>query len=202
MDSVAMDVPGDGTAPLAAEDRPAEPEPPRCLSVEIVRQGGDWRSFEALEAMIHQAAAALARHADCASADRKEASIVLAGDGMLRDLNRTYRGKDSPTNVLSFPFQAPRGGDSRGYLGDVVISVDTVRREADELNVVPAHHVQHLVVHGLLHLLGHDHETDAEAEQMERLEAEILAKIGLADPYAEHGLKIRVDERDERKASQ
>ena len=113
--------------------------------------------------------------------------MVLGSDAMLRGLNRTYRGKDAPTNVLSFPF-TPRGAadtaDGR-YLGDVVLAAETVLREAAERGTAPAHHLQHLVVHGLLHLLGYDHETDTEAAEMERLETEILASLGIADPYAD-----------------
>ena len=104
----------------------------------------------------------------------------------MRRLNLAYRGKDAPTNVLSFPFQRPPGtaGDADAYLGDVVLAAETVRREAAERGIEPTHHLQHLVVHGLLHLLGYDHETDAAAEDMEGLETEILATIGIADPYA------------------
>jgi probable rRNA maturation factor len=101
----------------------------------------------------------------------------------VRRLNRTYRGKDAPTNVLSFPSRGPAPDDG-AYLGDVVLAAETVRQEAVELGIEPGHHLQHLVVHGLLHLLGHDHQADAAAEEMERLEVEILATIGVADPYA------------------
>jgi len=109
---------------------------------------------------------------------------VLADDALLRSLNRSYRGKDAPTNVLSFPFQGPPGGAEPRHLGDVVLAVETIRNEAGEQGIAPMHHLQHLVVHGLLHLLGFDHDTVAQAEAMERLEAQILAKLGIADPYA------------------
>ena len=126
---------------------------------------------------------------------------MLANDALVRELNRTYRGKDAPTNVLSFPFQAPPGArppddvDDDGtrqchdrpeprHLGDVVLAVETVTREASAQAVPPVHHLQHLVVHGLLHLMGFDHETDAQAEVMEGLEVEILAALGIGDPYA------------------
>ena len=112
--------------------------------------------------------------------------MVLGSDALVRRLNTTYRGKDAPTNVLSFPFQSPPGAaaDAGTYLGDVVLAAETVRQEAGERGIEPTHHVQHLVVHGLLHLLGYDHDTDAAAEEMEGLESEILATIGLVDPYA------------------
>jgi probable rRNA maturation factor len=113
--------------------------------------------------------------------------VVLASDAVVRRLNRTYRGKDRATNVLSFPFQRPPGAgpmEDGAYLGDVVLAAETVAGEAAERGIEPGHHLQHLVIHGLLHLLGRDHQTDAEAEAMERLEAEILGMIGIADPYA------------------
>jgi probable rRNA maturation factor len=120
--------------------------------------------------------------------------VVLADDALVRSLNREYRGNDAPTNVLSFAFQhsakfAPsfdigRGAAEPRHLGDVVLAAETVGREARAQGTPPAHHLQHLVVHGLLHLLGFDHDTDARAEVMERLEAQILATLGVPDPYA------------------
>ena len=87
---------------------------------------------------------------------------MLGSDALVRRLNRTYRGKDAPTNVLSFPFQTPPGAaaeDDGAYLGDVVLAAETVRLEADERGIERRHHLQHLVVHGLLHLLGYDHDS-------------------------------------------
>ena len=106
----------------------------------------------------------------------------------MRRLNAAYRAKDTPTNVLSFPYQAPPGSeeDVEGarYLGDVVLAEETVAREAAERAIPPADHLQHLVVHGLLHLLGHDHAEDAEALRMEAIETAVLAGLGIADPHA------------------
>jgi probable rRNA maturation factor len=113
-----------------------------------------------------------------------EASVMLTTDDVVRGLNRQWRGKNQPTNVLSFPAPARQPGAPLRYLGDVVLAADTVHREAEEMQIDPAHHITHLVVHGLLHLLGYDHETDAEAETMERLETIILARLGIADPHA------------------
>ena len=109
---------------------------------------------------------------------------MLGSDALVRRLNRSYRGKDAATNVLSFPFQRPPGaGPEDGTdLGDVVLAAETVRLEARERGIEPRHHLQHLVVHGLLHLLGYDHQTDTAAEEMERLETEILATIGDLGP--------------------
>jgi len=107
-----------------------------------------------------------------------ELSLALADDATVRTLNRDYRAKDKPTNVLSFP--APHGP----LLGDVIIAYETLAREAAEEGVPPSDHLAHLTIHGLLHLLGYDHETEAEAVTMEALETSILAGLGIADPHA------------------
>jgi probable rRNA maturation factor len=182
-----MDSPGDSRGNLLSD--PAEPaadaEPPQWLQLTIVEEDGDWRSFGSLEEILRHAAAALAQHPRVGLGAGSTASIVLGSDALLQRLNATYRGKDSPTNVLSFPYQLPPGApDDAGYLGDVLLAAETVRREAGERGVGSADHLQHLVVHGLLHLLGHDHLTEDEASKMENLETEILAAIGVADPYA------------------
>jgi probable rRNA maturation factor len=189
------DHPGDSSPSVSTvEPVPEEPEPPSRLSVTILDEAGDWSAFASREAAILEAATALARHPDCAEARGAEACVVLADDMLVRSLNREYRGKDAPTNVLSFPFQQPaRSAPSRAigpdaaeprHLGDVVLAAETVSRESDAQGIAPAHHLQHLVVHGLLHLLGFDHDTDARAEVMERLEVQILATLGVRDPYA------------------
>lgn len=99
-----------------------------------------------------------------------------------RALNRTYRGRDKPTNVLSFPFELPPGVDD-SHLGDLVICVPVVEAEAEaQGKSIEAHHA-HMVVHGLLHLQGHDHESDDEAARMESLEIEILRQLGYDNPY-------------------
>lgn len=172
-------------SPSAPEDSP-ESEPPLRLFLAVVREDGDWSAFGTLEEPIRQAAAALVGHQRLTLAKGREASVVLGSDALVRRLNRTYRGKDAATNVLSFPYQTPPGAglEDGAYLGDVVLAVETVRLEAAERGIEPVHHLQHLVVHGLLHLLGYDHQTDADAEAMEGLEAEILTAVGVDDPYA------------------
>lgn len=164
----------------------AEPEPPGRLLLALVLEGGDWSGFGPVEEPIRRAAAALAAQPLLHIEPGSEASVVLGSDALVRRLNRTYRGKDAATNVLSFPFQRPQGAipEDGAYLGDVVLAAETVRLEADERGIERGHHLQHLVVHGLLHLLGYDHQTDAEADAMERLETDILAAVGIADPYA------------------
>jgi len=105
-----------------------------------------------------------------------ELCLVLADDALLRRLNRKFRGRDKATNVLSFP-GAPTA------LGDIVLALETVMAEAEAQHKTPAHHAAHLVVHGTLHLKGYDHETPGKARRMERLEREILAGLGIPDPY-------------------
>jgi probable rRNA maturation factor len=180
-----MTAPGDSSpSATSIEPAPADAEPPERLSLAIVEEGGDWSALASREEAIRAAAAALAAHPSCAAARGAEACIVLADDRLVQSLNRAYRGKDAPTNVLSFPFQSPPGGEPSRHIGDVVLAAETIRREADEQGAALVSHLQHLVVHGLLHLLGFDHETEAEAQIMEGLEAQILAALGIADPYA------------------
>jgi probable rRNA maturation factor len=179
-----MNDPGDSTRSIPSTHDGLETEPPERLSLTILTESEAWQTLARREQAIERVAAALAHHPRTQAARSAEATIVLADDGLVRQLNRTYRGKDTPTNVLSFPFQAPAGSQSPRLLGDVVLAAETLRREADERRIPPVHHLQHLVLHGLLHLIGFDHETDAEAEDMERLETEILAGIGVADPHA------------------
>lgn len=182
-----MSVTGDSSIHLSPQaDAPEGEEPPERLVATVVEEDGDWSGFGPVERAIQQATAALARHPRIRPARGGEATVVLGSDALVRRLNNTYRGKDAPTNVLSFPYQRPPGAaaDVGAYLGDVVLAAETIRQEAADRGIEPWHHLQHLVVHGLLHLLGHDHDTDAAAEEMERLETEVLATIGLADPYA------------------
>lgn len=112
-----------------------------------------------------------------------ELSLVLTNDAHQQELNRQWRGRDRPTNVLSFPDGTPLPGGGR-LLGDVVLALETCRREAREQGKPLADHAVHLVVHGVLHLLGHDHEREDKAEVMEALEVRLLESLGIADPYA------------------
>lgn len=109
-----------------------------------------------------------------------EIVILLTDDETVRDLNARFRGKDRPTNVLSFP--APE--TARPHMGDLVLALGVCVAEAEQQGKTVGDHLSHLVVHGVLHLLGHDHEDDAEAETMEAKERAILAMLGVADPYA------------------
>jgi probable rRNA maturation factor len=126
-------------------------------------------------------AAVLAREADAPV----EVSVLLTDDPSVARLNRDYRGMDRPTNVLSFPADAPicAGMSAPRLLGDVVVALETTAREAVAAGTPLADHLAHLVVHGTLHLCGFDHEEDGEAQRMEALEVELLAGLGIADPY-------------------
>lgn len=180
----------DGPPGPPAADAPTEPEPPGRLCVTLVEEDGDWSGFGSISEAVTAAVSALARHPRVSIAPGSEASVVLGSDALVRRLNGTYRGKDQPTNVLSFPFQRPPGAslEEQSELGDVVLAAETVGAEALAGSIEPRHHLQHLVVHGLLHLLGYDHQTDVDAERMERLETDILAKIGVPDPHAAHAV--------------
>jgi probable rRNA maturation factor len=123
---------------------------------------------------------------------RVEISVRFTSDEEVHTLNRSYRGKDKPTNVLSFPMLAPDmldavadGGQIEVLLGDIVLSHGVCSAEAAERGIAMADHAAHLIVHGTLHLLGYDHETsEADAEAMEAVERRALASLGIADPYS------------------
>jgi len=125
---------------------------------------------------------------------RLTASVLFTSDAEVHVLNREWRAKDKPTNVLSFPMIAredliamPREGAPE-LLGDLALAFETCAREAADKGVPLNHHATHLIVHGLLHLAGHDHEiSSADAAAMEALEIKALAKLGIADPYGDHG---------------
>jgi probable rRNA maturation factor len=106
-------------------------------------------------------------------------TLLLTDDETIRDLNRRFRAQDKPTNVLSFP--APQNPER--FLGDIALAYGVCAREAEEQGKPLGHHLQHLVAHGVLHLLGYDHMSDAQAEEMEGLERAVLAGLGIPDPY-------------------
>ena len=175
------------------------------VDILVMIEADGWQAaLPQAEALCRRAAeAALAAAATRLGSAPAELSVTLADDAAVHDLNRTWRGKDAPTNVLSFPLQErnllERNEKSIGttvvesvaggppvplLLGDVILAHETVAREADAQSKPLADHVTHLVVHGVLHLLGFDHVEEGEAVAMERTETEILAHLGIADPYA------------------
>jgi probable rRNA maturation factor len=147
-----------------------------------------WQAEPDAESVIQRAIAAAAQMTDAGDGEA-ELAVMLTDDAGIRTLNLNWRGIDKPTNVLSFPALPPTGGggpdDAPRMLGDIAIAYETARREADDEQKPFDHHLSHLAVHGFLHLMGYDHEKDDEAETMETLEQEILAQLGIPDPYAE-----------------
>lgn len=153
----------------------------------------DWPAGTDWEAQAIRAADAVAAVAPELANQRLCASVLFADDAEVHVLNREWRGKDKPTNVLSFPMLeredliALPGEGPPELLGDIALALETCAREADEKAVPLMHHAQHLLVHGLLHLAGHDHETSpADARAMEDIEIKALALLGIADPYGDH----------------
>jgi probable rRNA maturation factor len=150
-------------------------------SIDVIVESALWDALPQAEQTIRdavaQALAALNGRTDAALA------VLLTDDAAVRRLNATWRGLDKPTNVLSFP--AAEAPDSP-HLGDIAIAFETTAREARDEGKPLAHHVIHLAVHGFLHLVGYDHQSDAEAETMEQLERDILARLNVPDPYPAH----------------
>jgi len=160
------------------------------LDTDVMTVADCWSAEPDAEAVIRRAidTAAASVTADIADA---EVVVMLTDDAGIRTLNRNWRKIDKPTNVLSFPALRAEGvrrpDDPPPMLGDIAIAFETTRREADDEHKPFDHHLSHLAVHGFLHLIGYDHETEAEAEEMENLEREILARLGIPDPYADQG---------------
>ena len=152
-----------------------------------------WPSAETDWADLAERAHAAAETVEPALASpRLTASVLFTVDDEVQSLNKEWRAKDRPTNVLSFPMLsrdallalAPEGGPE--MLGDIALAYETCRREADEKGVTLAQHTAHLLIHGLLHLAGHDHvDSEDQAAAMERLEIAALAKLDIADPYGD-----------------
>jgi probable rRNA maturation factor len=158
-----------------------------AIAIELVETSPRWRErLPRRRALCVAAAEAAFATAKPKLTRRAEVSVVLADDALVRRLNRQWRRIDSATNVLSFPaLDLELPPKAPFLLGDVVLAFETVSREAQEQGKELADHMRHLVVHGILHLLGYDHDEPAGAEQMEALETQVLARLGVADPYAE-----------------
>jgi len=148
-------------------------------SIDIDVQSELWNSQPAAEQTVRSAIAAAA----ALSTDGGEVSIVLTDDKAIRLLNKEWRGIDEPTNVLSFPAAKSKTGGANRMLGDIVIAYETLVRECDDEDRVFLHHLAHLAVHGFLHLIGYDHQTDRQADEMEGLESKIMSAMNMPDPY-------------------
>jgi probable rRNA maturation factor len=158
--------------------------------------GEEWDSRTGWADLAEKAVLSALEHSDhkalIETENEIEISVKLTSDEEVQALNKTYRGKDKPTNVLSFPMIDPtlldsldRSGENHVLLGDIVLAYGVCTREAAEKDIAANIHASHLLVHGMLHLLGYDHEKgEEEAEKMEKVERAALAAIGIADPYA------------------
>lgn len=159
------------------------------LNVDISMETQRWRDILPDAAALSERAADMAWR-QCGD-DRSDAelSIVLGDDALLQSLNDRYRNKNRPTNVLAFPAEDDALPGAPRMLGDVILAIETIHQEAERQNKSVADHFQHLCIHGVLHLLGHDHEQANEAAAMEALEIAILAAMGIPNPYAETPMK-------------
>jgi probable rRNA maturation factor len=163
--------------------------PAAAPAIDIVVDSPLWKAQRGVKPLLHRA---ISQAAAMAASAGGEVAVLLVDDTAMRALNRDWRGKDEPTNVLSFPARSdlpaapPAGqrGSRPRLLGDIVIAYETTAREALAAHLPFGHHLVHLAVHGFLHLVGHDHEAEAEAEAMEALEVAVLARLDVPDPYA------------------
>jgi probable rRNA maturation factor len=153
------------------------------IDLDVMSGPGDWARIGDMEALARRAVNAAYAVAAEAPKSGVEISLLLTDDAGIRELNRAWRGIDMPTNVLSFPGSGPSSPEGVRHLGDIALAFETVIREAAEEHKSPDDHLTHLIVHGTLHLLGHDHEIENEAERMEAVEIEVLARLGVANPY-------------------
>lgn len=150
------------------------------LSIDIAIEHEAWSALDALHERVDRAAAAALAEAGVALHDGTELSIVLCDDSFIQNLNRNWRGKDKATDVLSFPADPSA---RHVTMGDIVVAYETSAAEARSEDRALGDHLAHLVIHGTLHLLGYDHETDQEADTMERLERAALLRLGIVSPY-------------------
>jgi probable rRNA maturation factor len=163
----------------------AKTRPVHVLTIAVVCQAGNWTKIGIENATVMACASALTNSSAWPFREAVSATVALSTNAHVQQLNKTWRNKDQPTNVLSFPSQPSTRDETGLYIGDVILALETIQAEAHELEITLADHFKHLIIHGLLHLLGFDHETDTDAEAMEQLETKILATLGVADPYGD-----------------
>jgi probable rRNA maturation factor len=153
------------------------------LEIDVNVAAPAWRRVVDLEDFAKQCVRQSLAASGAALAPQCELSVTFCDDAAIRALNAEWRGKDQPTNVLSFP--TPGTLEHKALLGDVIVAYETVAREAEEQGKLLRAHTAHMVAHGFLHLIGYDHQTAAEAERMESLERKIATALGFPDPYAD-----------------
>ncbi len=156
------------------------------MDVSVTISCDRWKSLDDAETTVCEAAAAAFRAAIVPAGDL-ELSVVLGDDYTVAGLNRSWRGTDGPTNVLSFPVaeSAARADDEPRFIGDIIVASGVVTREASDFGKPLATHLSHLIVHGVLHLMGYDHHDDRSAKRMQATETAALALMGMPDPYEE-----------------
>jgi probable rRNA maturation factor len=155
------------------------------LSIDMTVADPGWPPEEALQELVRRASDAVIADLALDVPEACELSLLFTDDAQVRQLNGEWRGKDKPTNVLSFPaFPTKKSGPLPPMLGDIVLARQTVESEAAAQSKPFDNHLTHLIVHGFLHLLGHDHEIEAEALEMEEAERRILSALAIPDPYA------------------
>ncbi len=169
--------------PAAGEEGSVSEIEPQRTCAELTIEDERWRSLTGFPELIPDLVASTLAAIERAP-ETHAVSIALLSDAESRALNKAFRGKDTPTNVLYFPSAPPRIHSGPIFLGDVALAYETVAAEALEQEKPSLHHAAHLIVHGVLHLAGYDHGSDADAERMEAAERLILGKFGIPDPYA------------------
>ena len=160
-----------------------KPAPERHASspqIDIQIQSPLWEAQPLAEQTVRSA---ISEAASALSTADGEVSIVLTDDSTITKLNRKWRSIDKPTNVLSFPASGHKARDGARLFGDIIIAYETLKRECEDETCIFLHHLAHLTVHGFLHLVGYDHQTDTEAEKMEGLESKIMMRLNMPDPY-------------------
>lgn len=170
---------------------------PDLVDLTLVLHDARWRSLvpnteQFARSVIMEALKAIPGRVPKPKKDRlPEIACLFTNDAEIRILNRQFRGKDKATNVLSFAADrsAPAPDEQPVIIGDLILSVDTIQAEAGDQGKTFANHTAHMLVHGILHLFEYDHEHDSEAEDMEKLEREVLGRLGIADPYNHEGQK-------------
>lgn len=169
---------------MSAKRQQARPSArPAKVQLSLRCNHAGWKPLAPRRSLIKSAIAAALKAPPLRPLDGAELSILLTDDTEMREINRNWRKKDSSTNVLSFPAAAPNRIAQSPVLGDIVLAYETLAREAEAEAKPFDHHLVHLVIHGLFHLLGDDHETEDEAKVMEAREIDALARLGIPNPY-------------------